>query len=73
MIQYSLLGRSATLTDLNTTDLMYLNQLTWLIAREDYEVCPKSIRPWARKKEFCIWVVTIPNPLQSRPLVTPHT
>jgi hypothetical protein len=38
-----------------------------------YEVCPKSIRPWAGKKMFCIWVVTIPNPLQSRPLVTPHT
>jgi hypothetical protein len=33
----------------------------------------KSIRPWAGKKKFCIWVVTIPNPLQSRPLVTPHT
>jgi hypothetical protein len=38
-----------------------------------YEVCLKSIRPWAGKKMFCIWVVTIPNPLQSRPLVTPHT
>jgi hypothetical protein len=40
---------------------------------EIYEVCPKSNRPWAGKKKFCIWVVTIPNPLQSRPLVTPHT
>jgi hypothetical protein len=38
-----------------------------------YEVCPKSIRTWAGKKKFRIWVVTIPNPLQSRPLVTPHT
>ena len=24
-------------------------------------------------KKFSTWVVTIPNPLQSRPLVTPHT
>jgi hypothetical protein len=23
-----------------------------------HEVCPKSIRPWAGKKKFCIWVVT---------------
>jgi hypothetical protein len=36
-------------------------------------LCPKSIRTWARKTKFCIWMVTIPNPLQSRPLVTPHT
>jgi hypothetical protein len=51
MIQYSLLGRSATLTRLNTTfrglarlrmgaepvpETLYLNKLTWLSAREDY-------------------------------------
>jgi hypothetical protein len=32
-----------------------------------------DIRPWAGKTKFCIWVLTIPNPLQSWPLVTPHT
>jgi hypothetical protein len=36
-------------------------------------LCPESIRPWAGKTKFCICVVTVPNPLQSRPLVTPHT
>jgi hypothetical protein len=35
--------------------------------------CPKSIWPCARKTKFCISVVTIPNTLQSRPLVTPYT
>jgi hypothetical protein len=47
----------------------YARDFPYLGSKEicNLPLCQKSIRPRAGKTKFCIWVVTIPNPFQSRP------
>jgi hypothetical protein len=57
----------------HTKERLYFTVTIRLLTNWTVRGCPKSIRPWAGKTMLCIWEVTIPNPLQSRPLMTPKT